>query len=168
MSPLNFFIVIIIGFIIGLLTELLMEVFYFRGRRKQVRDERITQLETDLAARDEELAQLHFDLEGREARITDLEGRLTRGQERLNALQREVALQRQRTQVAAEITPVDEGDVVAAPILQASEAVAEAAEPVDTRFEAVNEVAAPIAQASEPVVARVDSDDESYPTTRPE
>ena len=138
MSPLNFFIVIIIGFIIGLLTELLMEVFYFRGRRKQVRDERITQLETDLAARDEELVQLHFDMEGREARITDLEGRLTRGQERLNALQR------QRTQAAAGVAPVDEGDVVAAPIAQASEAVAEVAEPV---------------------VARVDSDDESYPTT---
>lgn len=147
MSPLNFFIVIIIGFIIGLLTELLMEVFYFRGRRKQVRDERITQLETDLAARDEELAQLHFDLEGREARITDLEGRLTRGQERLNALQRDVALQRQRSQAAAGVAPVDEGDVVAAPIVQASEAVAEAAEPV---------------------VARVDSEEESYPTTRPE
>ncbi len=116
MPALNFVIAIIIGFIIGLVTQLIMEVLYFRGWRRQVRDDRITQLEGELAARDEHLAQLQVDVEMRDARIVDLESRLARGQERLNVLQRDVALQRQRTQVAAEAEVLDEVAEVPPPI----------------------------------------------------
>lgn len=104
MPTLNFLIAIIIGFIIGFLVELIMEILYFRGWRRQVQDERIMQLEADLAAREEQLAQAQMDLETRDIRIIDLEGRLARGQERLNTLQRDAALQRQRAQAAAEAT----------------------------------------------------------------
>lgn len=146
MPTLNFVIAIIIGFVIGLLTELLMEILYFRGWRKQVRDDRITQMQTDLAACDEHLAQLQVDLEARDARIVDLESRLARGQERLNTLQREAALQRQRVQAAV----IDEQAEVPPPIGDvtdpgsATESVAEAVEVVD---------------------AWADADDESPPTT---
>ncbi len=102
MPTLNFLIALIIGFIIGFLVELLMEVLYFRGWRRQVRDERVMQLEADVAARDEQLAHAQMDLDARDVKIADLEGRLARGQERLNALQRDAALQRQRAQAVAE------------------------------------------------------------------
>lgn len=104
MPTLNFLIAIIIGFVIGFLVELIMEVLYFRGWRRQVTDDRITQLEADATAREEQLAQMQMDLETRDIRIIDLEGRLARGQERLNTLQRDAALQRQRAQAAAEAT----------------------------------------------------------------
>lgn len=110
MPTLNFLIALIIGFIIGFLVELLMEVLYFRRHRRQVRDDRITQLEADLVARNEQLAQAQRDLEVRDVRISDLEGRLARGQERLNALQRDAALQRQRAQAAAEAADLEPGD----------------------------------------------------------
>lgn len=104
MPTLNFLIAIIIGFVIGFVVELIMEVLYFRGWRRQVKDDRITQLEADLAAREEQLAQVQMDLETRDYKIIDLEGRLARGQERLNTLQRDAALQRQRAQAAADAT----------------------------------------------------------------
>lgn len=104
MPTLNFLIAIIIGFVIGFLVELIMEVLYFRGWRRQVTDDRITQLEADLAAREEQLSQMQMDLETRDIKIIDLEGRLARGQERLNTLQRDAALQRQRAQAAADAT----------------------------------------------------------------
>lgn len=103
MPTLNFLIAIIIGFIIGFVLELVIEVLYFRGWRRQVRDDRITQLAAELAASDEQLTHARRGVEARDAKIADLEGRLARGQERLNTLQRDAALQRQRAQVAAEV-----------------------------------------------------------------
>lgn len=150
MPALNFVIAIIIGFIIGLVTQLIMEVLYFRGWRRQVRDDRLTQLEGELAARDEHLAQLQVDVEMRDARIVDLESRLARGQERLNVLQRDVALQRQRTQVAAEAEALDEVAAVPPPIGDVTDPGGEAP---------------PGQEVAASVDARDDADDESPPTT---
>ncbi len=102
MPTLNFLIAVIIGFIIGFLTQLIMEVLYFRSWRRQVRDARIAQLEADLATSQDQLNQALLDLETRDARIIDLDRRLARGQARLNALQHDAAMQRQRAMAAAE------------------------------------------------------------------
>ena len=80
-SALNLLIAGIIGFIVGLVLELVLEIWYFRRWRKQVRDERVEQLQATVRAKD--------------SRIGDLDGRLERAQTRMNALQGEVA---QRTQ----------------------------------------------------------------------
>ena len=80
-SGLNLLISGIIGFIVGFVLELALEIWYFRRWRKDVRDERIEQLQATLRAK--------------ESRINDLDGRLERAQVRMNALQGEVA---QRTQ----------------------------------------------------------------------
>ena len=80
-SGLNLLIAGIIGFIVGLVLELILEIWYFRRWRKQVRDERVDQLQATVRAKD--------------SRIGDLDSRLERAQTRMNALQGEVA---QRTQ----------------------------------------------------------------------
>ena len=76
-TTLNMIIFGLVGFIIGLLFELVLEILYFRRWRRQFRDERVDQLQATVRAKD--------------ARILDLETRLERAQERMNALQGEVA-----------------------------------------------------------------------------
>jgi len=76
-SGLNLLIAGIVGFIVGLALEWLLEIWYFRRWRKTVRDERTEQLQAAVSAK--------------ENRIRDLDGRLERAQVRMNALQGEVA-----------------------------------------------------------------------------